>query len=994
MRVLTVGAAVCLLAFLFMGWDCSPSRPGCAHSATCGTVTSGGGRSHYRRCINQCMPRPSDAELTDERATCLLDPCEWDGTSWPEMMTGYQGPFACPPKTRCARNQLAEDNGLDPAMGVCVPADPAFDQCYADENQEYCEDGTHCAPALSPRVLQASALFTRPYFPNEAGGACLPPVREGARCDSNAQDAPLYRDVTTGEPDDDVRGGSFCEPGTFCVNVRQLYGDEVPDEFRCVRTCTVPSEPGLSDECACGVSQCVETAPVEDPFLGDLGNTFCTPCLSHGVECGDSPFECCGSPDGESCVESIPIYEGEDPTFRCCLPELDETNEPVPCDPSAAFDKCCEGLFCSPTEAVCQRCVTENQDYEVGGSIPCCDGLAPTLDASGDWVCGRCPPGGCDNYNVFYAAHPGATVSSYVIPADGSFWYEAETQPVSGPLSEPGVEWFTYRLWEQKRAFVFTEQSSRSGSGAPVLGADLRPDPGVPSMMPLGLPPSGGTFRSVDPNEFWDGWGFARIYDQGACSLLIDWNLIVSNLVAQMLSIIAVEGGAYSEQITHVNTALTPVYRDTARYSGVPRGLVDAGDVVALRSEFLLSDGSDTMTLVLKGRFKLDLRPGFLETGQTAVADVAIQQSNCHFLEPEREYYECVVMTGVASGVPQFETQYFWADGPDPGDEPDYSDAQLLDFSCGIDRDVYVCDIPRGSWFDTSERGSGAGGTEEYLISKRRVFYSRPVDHVAYSKDIVLDIVDSAGNSTDIEVLMDNALYEFFGADVLKFKIRQELVNIGAELRGLIGGLVGDFTNAETTDIDFFPTCSSDAQCRTSSLADTGMRRNRCVGVYDGEDYLDNRCAGLGFEPRRINIRPDGLEVVLAENLQDGVYDLLDGRGSFCDPGRHPAHDSEDDRPKDWPNMASAGMDLAVCTLGEQNCNDICPSVGMECYAAGALGLAPAGSRCHFGACCDADSVCDGACRDLQTDDAHCGGCGISCDVAGTSCRGGECVAP
>jgi hypothetical protein len=58
--------------------------------------------------------------------------------------------------------------------------------------------------------------------------------------------------------------------------------------------------------------------------------------------------------------------------------------------------------------------------------------------------------------------------------------------------------------------------------------------------------------------------------------------------------------------------------------------------------------------------------------------------------------------------------------------------------------------------------------------------------------------------------------------------------------------------------------------------------------------------------------------------------------------------------------------------------------------AEGACACPTRGYSLSGGVCCaDGQGVCDGGCVDLQTDNAHCGGCGLACSAG---CSGGECV--
>jgi len=182
----------------------------------------------------------------------------------------------------------------------------------------------------------------------------------------------------------------------------------------------------------------------------------------------------------------------------------------------------------------------------------------------------------------------------------------------------------------------------------------------------------------------------------------------------------------------------------------------------------------------------------------------------------------------------------------------------------------------------------------------------------------------------------------------------------------------------------------------------------------------------------RLLLRPEGLEVVLAENESDPQFPLLSALelpllaapGGLCEPRRH-AHAEESGRPEElvsgstasegqgpWQDGATLWMpafgvldDTPVCGPREEGCLHICPEIGVACDSPialsdqGLVGSADPGSTCNRGRCCLASEVCDGvddrgepnrACRNLQQDRHHCGTCGTECPV-GFSCRAGIC---
>ena len=82
--------------------------------------------------------------------------------------------------------------------------------------------------------------------------------------------------------------------------------------------------------------------------------------------------------------------------------------------------------------------------------------------------------------------------------------------------------------------------------------------------------------------------------------------------------------------------------------------------------------------------------------------------------------------------------------------------------------------------------------------------------------------------------------------------------------------------------------------------------------------------------------------------------------------------------------------DARVCAPGAARCSG---SSVETCGANGQWGTgvpcAQPSPDCAAGACTCLETLCPGACADLQTDNANCGGCGLACS---TSCTAGECV--
>ena len=831
----------------------------------------------------------------------------------------------------------------------------AFDECDHDLSlvERQCEDGTYCVSPDSERVQLLRDISPLAY----ESGACLPPVREGSLCDSNAIESSranvIYSGAVAERP---------CEIGTYCLFLPYIYDDpDTLSEHRCVRPCENLSDPGEpSDECACNVSHCQESLSgelyVQD--YGHVGPNFCSPCLSHGETCGDNPYECCD--ERESC-QSVTEYRVEPGGLVshwgsdvCCTP-IDGEAEPGQCDPSEPLDRCCAGSYCNPVSTTCEECIRTLDPYEENQA--CCPGLQPRLDGAGVLRCQPCPTWGCSP-EVFYA-NTSEGISSYALNSQSLPWPRIFDGVVSGDFDAPSTEVeMVYELHEDRRAFVFADRTT--SAGFPEV-SNYRPVPGLFA----GLPPSGSGLQvqALEPHE----WVGARVYDQGACSLRVSWGVLTQRLVAQLLSSIALEFPTATD-IRHNFTYLTPVLKDGR---GALRGAVEAADYVVIDTDFEL----ETHTIIgfvaprIKAVLRVELLQGYNEIGVGAVDDSVMAQVRC---DQFPAFQRCWLPDREPDGSYSVYEEIF---GPDPGGDFQVDDDDLHRVRCVPARDRYDCVLPGGGY-----------GHITSVADEPSSRWPRRVDYVANSHDIGLVL-----ESIDVDVDSAPGLVD----DLLRDEIRAGVPQISSSLAAVISSLVGSHAEYDLgLDPAMFPACASDQDCRYASYADTGMRRNSCVNTSVGP-----RCAGLRVEPRRVNVRPDGLEIVLAEDrTTDGQQVLLEPMAAFagdplCYPGRYPVHDSESGMLINRELEASTVSSYLVCDSAAEGCDALCPGAGTTCLGAALTGLASAGSSCNAGSCCLPEEFCDGACRNLDFDNEHCGGCGAGCGL-GTFCVGGSCVAP
>jgi hypothetical protein len=928
---------------------CLPTDPGCEFADSCGDVDELGRATERRKCINLCQETAPPDLVAGNRAACRLDPCDTSLTD-PGPVSRFPGVFACPDNHRCERNAAAVGIGLGDGFGTCQPTDERLWQpCDSTAEVDTCEDGTFCAPPSSPRVQELVSVFGL----EASDGLCIAPVREGSLCDTNIVDPRKFTVDGSGE-----RGSRACEEGTFCVRQDRVFGTGSEPEFRCTRPCA--DDAGLPDDglCACGRSLCFESAsgPLQDPQLGDLGQYFCSPCLGNGEECAASPFECC---DSRSVCRAVPgVHEGEAATTECCWgdsPIGTETPD-IECDP-LGINGCCTGTICSPQTLRCEVCGLEGEALDEGEL--CCDDLVPSVGLDGQLRCVSCPTGGCSG-EFFIGDSIDGEDSEYVLNSQSGFWFDHEPQPIGGNFvdSGRGTTTFVYQTDSDRLPYIFGERLLEEGLPREDAGRDF-------FALPTGtrVVPRAETIAEGD-------WTAARLYDRGSCSIRLTWNVIAQNLIRQTIAGLA---GSQVRDLVHLSTQLTPEIESEARYPAtMPRGFRTNRDHVRIRTEI---EGEHQgvcgfVGLVLNGEVGIETAHGFNVTAATLAADAAMAEVSCRRVGLE---YECQEPVGTrGDGVPIIGTVRY---GLPASGEILFEDHQLEEVGCFPQRDDYVCPVYPGST-------SGAGGPLTSLAGFRFEGY-RPVDFVAYSKDILggVDSVD-AEISSCVDVILERAL---------ESRVRSEAPDIAGAVAEILSALLGSSATADAgvpaTDL---PVCATDQDCRVRSWR--GMRRNGC-----GFTSAGFRCDRLRYEPRRINVRPDGLEVVLAESPSDPQYDLLVGRMAGLDPICGDLRPVQFDREMDTFEQLSiddteVGV-LRVCNPDELGCTGICPSVGTECLTAAFAGLAPPGSTCNAERCCTAASVCDGECRDLNNDEAHCGDCGSAC-APGQLCAGGSCIVP
>lgn len=465
------------------------------------------------------------------------------------------------------------------------------------------------------------------------------------------------------------------------------------------------------------------------------------------------------------------------------------------------------------------------------------------------------------------------------------------------------------------------------------------------------------------------------MYDAGRCSYLIDWDVLANQIVMRANIEVAFTPGI--NNVRHLDTNVSPILRGVPEYPIAfplgPEASEEALDQIRIRARYRASAGGCIRDPTLVGTLLTSIQPelGFNVGTRARTVDEMMEMVGCE-IDFADDVYRCNLVVDVdRDGVPTRLAINTFARDVDTTDVASV-DSFIRSVSCVPVRGRYPCAEPFGS---------------ERVTERRAVQYVRPVDFVAGSLDLALE-VDSA--SVDINDCVLAGLIEDSVADQLRGITR----DFNSQLSVIIGLIAG--TRA-TRDFGIpasdLRTCTSDDDCRVSSFL--GNRRHSCIGGV---------CDGFRIEVRRLNVRPEGLEIVLAEDEADPQFALLNGRPGLlpgdpglCQTGRRSVPDDALG-PLPTPILAvnaDPRLSRPLCGVDEVGCTGICPNVGTTCNTAVLLGTTPqpSSSECSHSACCRAIDTCDGFCTNRMTDRRHCGDCGNACSL-GENCVGGVCVVP
>lgn len=970
-------ALACLLA------GCFPTDPGCEFEGACQT-------GQARTCINFCADVATQEEVDHAGVECPLDPCD--------EAAYLAGAALCPEGTYCALDFGASDPSR---LGTCAPNGPGFgDPCGADpfDEGQACSASTFCMD----RACERGQAWSQIALVESDHGYCFPPVQEGESCDSNFVDARLFN-----RPREVFAGCRPCEPGTVCAP------PGVDGVRRCIRLCERDGE--RRDElCGCVGQECRDRGPVFDPETGrELGRFFCDECIADNTRECTATAECC-----DDLAQCVPGQDPDSAAAHCCRPLG------TACDPTASR-QCCDLTFCDPANNTCSACATQGNSPT--GGQPCCPGTEPILFGNAT-ICQKC--GFFDDKflcssNRLVARTQSGNAESVPIP-NTNLTYRETVGNVGGDLDVAfrDVARVDYDLTQDHRAFFFQRRLSNQVE----VGDQY-----------FSLPLNDGLPRSEDIVTP-DRWRSVQVYDSGRCSFFIPWAQVAGLVGTQLMTELLEPGSELAEGIDLDRlrgmewVRISPRLNANPRYPGIfPLGPLVADDEADLAVRFNLNPilGCDTLTISvgfgLKGEpaiEPLDAGEDDLFTGGTD----PLNRVRCFVDERDVDdiRYTCLVPQRDGDGPWRLEERSFprvtiddvcvdlctdsCADARfcdmsiDPpgcvaacraecnteercGRDPTLNDLRFRNVRCYIARDEYRCRLPV---FDDPYMPGGA-------LRMRLQSFPRRVRELEGTTDLVLRVLP---NDIDFAVDRNGRDCGFFNwvASGFDNDLEEALWEFATILNDTLATTIGD------SAIDDFGVprglvraCESDADC----VGYLGGRRHRCVDVDGDADPDDRICDALTLEPRRVSVRPDGLEIVLADDERDPHFSLLMSLPSPLDNvlcGFARGGSTGDfalgltERPL---QRGEAGFAAGFCEADAVGCGGICSGIGAVCSGGaystltGLPGPLPT-STCNQGECCPLSRFCGGECRDTNSDESNCGACGNTC-AAGEICCGGSC---
>ena len=738
--------------------------------------------------------------------------------------------------------------------------------------------------------------------------------------------------------------------------------------------------------------------------------------------------------DLQPCVsDESPVARIETDDLRCGAAGSDTS-----CD---RRDQDCDGRF-DEDAAGCPSC----NPWRAWASDECCPGLVPDggfcrgcTEVLEDGLCseGWVTAFGCDG-----------RTDRFIVPDTNASAMEAPERVAGGPLVDTSddIERFEYRLTGEQRLYAFEESLETGVDGGAYYAFPLATDRREYASARASFPTPPGELLST------------RVVDSGACSVTFPWTILAQLLAAEINKTVALEIGAdyglrtFINAVEHVETTVTPTLRMApGERPGTP-GATD--DHFTLRSEYRITRSDVRCArgarIRVRAHIALGLRDGLTPFGEevrdryesvgcrpTGLWGACSGQLLCNLFEgtewivgPEGRVYASPV---IREDVPVDLTEQH--DGAVLGGGGTHL-SQCTEHYRKMEGVGCTPTPEDGFRCRTLRSRAGLFGNTLWELSEETTH--PPLPTVPNSNDVIFERLD-------VRVNPDPANRACNLVEWLADKRIQKTVSSSLDraTSGLQRVLREQIFNRSALDLGIPASDLRECEEDSDRCWAAGPYTTPSGFVLGGRDMCDDSaglCSKLRIEPRRVEVTPEGLEIVLAESIDDPQARLVERMvldfglfqiDGFCDVERYPAQragtspSGEAAAPRNlspgsssdisstllgpWAPLATplnsalhepGGQPMEVCDPWDREaCDGICFEGGFRCVLQRELGAA--GPVCTRGLCCpEGQTGCWAPprfvgigqfCSDLNTDDANCGECGNVC-ADDESCQDGRCL--
>lgn len=542
------------------------------------------------------------------------------------------------------------------------------------------------------------------------------------------------------------------------------------------------------------------------------------------------------------------------------------------------------------------------------------------------------------------------------------------------PVNETEVRWFTvdpgsggplvltanevesarYSITDQHRAYLFGPDITgfRNFGGNLIRGA-------VSGDKFVQLPQifAGGESDFAMPTS---ELASARVYDVGRCSTMIRWNVLANLFALAMNS--QLDDVPYSDPLTFQSLSIEPRVAVVPREpAAMPLGLVEGDDglwVTATYSTESIGGCNGNPTLTISAELAVRSADPIVFTELTAAADLAVEGAGIGCaVDSDPQYWRCTVLTSIdPDGTANTDTFFIYRD-------PVY-DHLLEDVRCVPDGLAYRCEVPHYEFDDEITMAN-------LLVEMSTVrIPGRPTATIANGQAVALEYVSShvgiSGSCVgNLFVGGLNARIELAIARANQVLGEQIATFLGDELEEDYGLSLGSIPECGPPGTD------EHFSCYANPSIPYGYQH---VCTNDASDS-QWRCNGARIDFRRVHVRPEGIELVLAEDEDDPQFSIMDGL-----PGLIPVGS---------PAEPALGSDPPRCDSARYGIpDDGLVSVVVNTIAPGAVNplLIPAVQIC------DADATgCLGICAEFGTTCGRADSLELTTDALTGHCDSGRC---